>query len=406
MASFENINKINEFGQALEALTAQIKAQDLELSELWQAVRKVRASIPRIRYLEDVDEGSDLNSQNPREKIGNWYGNAAAAVVAHDMHATAAGLLTEVWNELGMHQRDLFSRTGTPRHILRAGIGMYLGQTYLRSDPGAAMWWLLHAHADDLLTPHPEGGGAARDMLRLDFGIKEATLQYMERCAKMNLDSNEQHKLFAEHLVMQLSLEPEYSYLFSHPTSIVEFSIGSAYALTMIDVVNSSSAGEPMEELARYLMLLLAGWVPTKNVYFGRTRMDNDLIARYIQEPEAISIAHGRAILAECKNTTSSMSVAQVGYFLYRMHLTQVKVGILFAKSNVSGSKNRRKDGEESEKRYAQLLLDLAFQRDNVAAIVIDLKDIEAIANGEKTVWGLIDSRITERRFGKAKTTV
>jgi hypothetical protein len=302
-----------------------------------------------------------------------------------------------------MYQCDLSKQLGSPRHVLRAGIGMYLGQTYLSSDPGAAIWWLLHAHADDLLLPHPEGGGAARDMLMLDFGVKEATFRYMERCARENLDGNEQHKLFAEHLVMQLSLEPEHTYLFARPTSLIEFPIGSAYTLAMVDVVKSNSEGKLLEELARYLVLLLAGWVPTKNVYFGQTMMDSDLIARYIREPEAISTAHGRAILAECKNTKNSLSVAQVGYFLYRMHLTQVEVGILFATSNISGHRNLKKGHEDSEKKYSELLLDLAFQRDDVAVIVINLEDIEEVANGEKTVWGLIDSRIAERRFGSTR---
>jgi hypothetical protein len=206
---------------------------------------------------------------------------------------------------------------------------------------------------------------------------------------------------------MQLSLEPDYAYLFSYPTSLTEFPIGSAYTLTMLSTIESGSEGKLLEELSRYLMLLLTGWVPTKNLYFGDTRMDNDLVARYIRETEAISTVHGRAILAECKNVKEPLGVSQVGYFLYRMRLTQVQVGILFAKHNISGNKRRKKkDGEGDERKFADRLLDLAFQRDGMVAIAVDLEDIKALANREKTIWGLIDSRIAERRFGKARSAV
>jgi hypothetical protein len=169
----------------------------------------------------------------------------------------------------------------------------------------------------------------------------------------------------------------------------------------MLSRVEKNPEGEPLEELARYLMLLLAGWVPTKNVYHPRTQIDSDLIARYMREPEAISSAHSRAILAECKNISNTLSVSDTGYFLYRMYLHQVDVGILFARRNVSG---RSADDEKAQDRNAKHLLDLAFQRDGTAVVVIDLEDIRGLADGTKTFWSLIDSRIVERRFGKTST--
>jgi hypothetical protein len=168
----------------------------------------------------------------------------------------------------------------------------------------------------------------------------------------------------------------------------------------MLSRVEKKPEGEPLEELARYLMLLLAGWVPTKNVHHPRTRIDSDLIARYMREPEAISSAHSRAILAECKNINDTLSVSDTGYFLYRMYLHQVNVGILFARKNVSGRSSNDKIAQD---RNAKHLLDLAFQRDGTAVVVIDLEDIRELVHGTKTFWSLIDSRIVERRFGKAR---
>ena len=379
-------------------LMAHTRNKSTVLSDLWKIVSVARERVATLLLLSEFGE-DERTPQNPREKVVNWFGNLAEILNQRFLQTPATGILTELWNELGQYQYSLNSSTATLRHICRAGVGMYLGSIYLQGERGAAIWWLLHAHADDLLDRHPEKGGAAKDMLRLVFGVDKGAFAHMETCAEEDLSSNQTHTLFAEHVVMQLSLKHEYSSLFSYPTSLVEFPIGRAYAETMLSRVEEKPEGEPLEELARYLMLLLAGWVPTKNVYHPRTRMDSDLIARYMREPEAISSAHSRAILAECKNISDTLSVSDTGYFLYRMYLHQVNVGILFASKNVSGGSS---SDEIAQDRNAKHLLDLAFQRDGTAVVVIDLEDIRELADGTKTFWSLIDSRIVERRFGKA----
>ncbi len=389
---------VSALEEPMRNLQTHARNKSTELSGLCRIVSTATKRIATLQDLSDlgVDEGMP---QNPREKIINWFGGLAQILNQRFLQTAATEILTELWNELGRHQCTLNYETATPRHICRAGVGMYLGQIYLQGELGAAIWWLLHAHVDDLLDRHPEKGGAAKDMLRLIFGVDKGAFDYMEECVEQNLSSNETHTLFAEHVVMQLSLRHEYSRLFSYPTSLVEFPIGRAYAATMLSRVEKQPEGKPLEELARYLMLLLAGWVPTKNVYADRTRMDSDLIARYMREPEAISSAHSRAILAECKNINHTLSVSDTGYFLYRMHFHRVNVGILFARKNVSGCSSK---DEEAQGRYAKHLLKLAFQRDGTAVVVIDLEDIQELVNGTKMFWPLIDSRIMEGRFGKA----
>ena len=271
----------------------------------------------------------------------------------------------------------------------------------VQKEPGAAIWWLLHAHADDLLNGHANKGGAAHDILRLTFGMSDRAFEYMESRTKHCLESEEPHTYFAEHVVMQLSLEPEYSHLFSHPTSLTDFPIGRAYAASMLARVENIPEGQPLEEFSRYLILLLTGWVPTKNLYHLRTEIDSDLVARYVREPESISSAYTRSILVECKNIDRTLSVSSVGYFLYRMYLTQVKVGILFVKKNVSGRKS-----SETVDRNAKHLIELAFQKDGSMVVVIDLDDLRELVEGKRMIWSLIDSRITERRFGAPHDSV
>jgi hypothetical protein len=389
---------VSALEEPIRGLQAYARNSSTVLSDLWRIVSVARKRVDTLQLLSDLGKDEGI-PQNPREKVVNWFGSLAEILNQKFLRTAAMGILTELWNELGQYQYTLNNDVSTPRHICRAGVGMYLGRIYLQGELGAAIWWLLHAHADDLLDRHPEKGGAAKDMLRLIFGVDKGAFDYMERCAEENLSSNQTHTLFAEHVVMQLSLRHEYSNLFSYPTSLVEFPIGRAYAATMLSRVEKKPEGEPLEELARYLMLLLAGWVPTKNVYHARTRIDSDLIARYMREPEAISSAHSRAILAECKNINDTLSVSDTGYFLYRMYLHQVNVGILFARKNVSG---RSSNDEIAQDRNAKHLLDLAFQRDGTAVVVIDLEDIRELVDGTKTFWSLIDSRIVERRFGKA----
>jgi len=391
-------NTVSDLEEPIRNLKVYARNETTVLSDLWKIVSVARKRVATLRLLSDLGKDEGI-PQNPREKVVNWFGSLAEILNQKFLQTAATGILTGLWNELGQYQNDLNNGTSMLRHVCRAGVGMYLGRIYLQGELGAAIWWLLHAHADDLLDRHPEKGGAAKDILRLIFGVDNGAFDYMERCAEGDLNSSQMHRLFAEHVVMQLSLRHEYSNLFSYPTSLVEFPIGRAYSATMLSRVEKEPKGEPLEELARYLMLLLAGWVPTKNVYHARTRIDSDLIARYMREPESISSAHSRAILAECKNINNTLSVSDTGYFLYRMYLHQVSVGILFARKNVSGQRSSEKKAQDQN---AKALLDLAFQRDGTAVVVIDLEDIRELVHGTKTLWSLIDSRIVERRFGKA----
>jgi hypothetical protein len=389
---------VGDLEEPIRSLKAYAGNESTDLSELCELVTVARKRAATVWSLSDLgdDEGKP---QNPGEKVVNEFGRLAVILNRRSLHNAATEILIELWNTLGQNPETPNNSTPTLRHRCRAGVGMYLGRICPQGELGAAVWWLLHAHADDLLARHPASGGATKDMLRMIVGIDHGAFGYMERCAEEDLASNEPHRSFSEHVVMQLSLVDEYSTLFSYPTSLVEFPIGRAYAETMLSRVEVRPEGEPLEELARYLMLLLAGWVPTKNLFHPRTRMDSDLVARYMREPEGISSAHSRAILAECKNIDDTLCVSDTGYFLYRMYMHQVDVGILFAKRNVSGRSAR---DETAEDRNARHLLDLAFQKDGTAVVVIDVEDIRELVSGTKRFWSLIDSRIVKRRFGKA----
>jgi hypothetical protein len=373
---------------AIQGATPNLAHLALVLSDMRDLLFLVRLSQEIIKRIIVLDEFRHHSEKDPHAKIINALGNFTAILGNRGFYGIAAGVLVDFWNLLGIYQYE------NKKRIYRAGIAMYLGRLYASyGEPGAAIWWLLHAHADDLLTPFDDGG--AKQMLQLGFGVKKDVFDYMLLCSQENMKSSALHKkLFAEHVVTQVSLKPEYAYLFSRHTSLVEFQISRSYTRSMIDIIEPSSDGAPLEELARYLLLLLAGWVPTMNRYLDETRIDNDIIVRYVREPASISSARGKSILVECKNYKDPLGVQHVGYFLHRMHLTQTEVGILFAKKNVTGRKG-------AADKNAETLLTQAFHTDGITAIVIDLDDIKDLANERKTIWALIDTLIAERRFGR-----
>ena len=154
---------VEELEKPFKVLIAILGEQSSHLlSELWYTVILVRERIADIHSLKDLGDGSDQDEQNPRAKIGNWLGQLCEILARFDSHVIAANLLIELWNNIGEYQSTINQKAEVPWHSYRAGIGMYLGRILIQKDPGAAIWWLLHAQADDLLNRHPNKGGAAQ----------------------------------------------------------------------------------------------------------------------------------------------------------------------------------------------------------------------------------------------------
>ncbi len=270
---------------------------------LWSDLRDITNAAEKC--IDEIETLSDLIQGNTLERVGNLFGGLAQRI---GLYATAVSLLTKLWNRLGEYQLNL---DGGKRHIYRAGVCYYLGQVCVRQgDFGQAIWWLLHAQADDTLSSSsdteafPEGG--ACDFLRLSFGVNAEVFRYMSSVKRDN--KGEPYTLFAEHLVMQLSLQPSFANLFVYSSAELGFPISRAYAKSMLSRVDPQIVGKymgkPLEEFVRYLVLLMPGWIPTENTYHHRTDIDSDVVARYVREPESISNSHPRAILIECKNTS------------------------------------------------------------------------------------------------------
>ena len=385
-----NIDELEEQFKGLFAYLDPLQGNQI----LWSDLRDITNVAEK--HIDEIETLSDLIHRNTLERVGNLFAGLAQRI---GLYVTAVSLLTKLWNRLGEYQSNL---DGGKWHVYRAGVCYYLGQVCVRQgDFGQAIWWLLHAQADDTLSSPSDADdfpvGGACDFLRLYFGVNDEVFRHMMELKRGNQD--EPHTLFAEHLIMQLSLNHSFANLFIHHSAELEFLISRAYAKNMLSRVDQQNKGKyegkPLEELVRYLVLLMPGWIPTENTYHHRTDIDSDVVARYVREPESISSSHPRAILIECKNRKDPLNVAEAGYFLYRMSLTQVEIGILFVRK-ITGDK-----GNPTIDENAAHLFDLAYQQNGKVVVVVGLEDdLKEIAEGKKTLWTIIDSGIVERRFG------
>jgi len=82
---------------------------------------------------------------------------------------------------------------------------------------------------------------------------------------------------------------------------------------------------------------------------------------------------YARFLLVECKNWASPLGAKGVRDFCGKMRDTKVRLGLIFAKSGITGR----------ERRVAEGVIANNFQRDGSIVVVITLADVRAVAAGE-----------------------
>lgn len=347
----------------------------------------------------------DAVGENYRDIQSDIF-NAADFLYANGFLWAAEQLLVEWWNDVGIRQ------CGEERHIYRANSAYKLTQIYIREkDWGAAVRWALLTQADDVLDQHERGGGAGKQWLRSVLGMTEAELVAFSRIAEGNLQAARDNgngllkmEWFAEDVVVRLaSMETAFEHLFSRPSAVKEFPISPGYFRVLLSNVDSrhhlttKQKGDALEALAAYLFLLIPGWVPRRNVLDQQQGFETDIIVSNLNPASNLgSDLLGRYFLVECKNWSNAVGVSQVGYFLYRMHLTHCNFGVVFAKDNITGS-------SAGEEKAARSLIRRAFHEDGSTCIVLDQNHLESLAQGTSSFWPLLLREIERFRFGKAK---
>lgn len=137
-------------------------------------------------------------------------------------------------------------------------------------------------------------------------------------------------------------------------------------------------------------------WCTYVNVVDSAGAFETDLVVRNVGERSTIDLdVFGRHFIAECKNWTTTVGVAHVGYFLYRLRLTQSIFGVLFAKSGITG------DDTPTALKNARALIRRAFDQDGIACAVVAGADIDRLVEGETTIVRLLLRKVEEIRFGR-----
>lgn len=362
-----------------------------------------------IDYLDACTTGG--GDCDPRRSVDaamgacNAYGFASQLFLANRLPSAAVQLLVRGWNDFSRIQKE------ERRRVYRAGIGMYLARVYLAlKDNGAALRWGLHTQADDVLGEHVAGGGAGRQMLHTILGMSTTAITELNRVVTQNLeDVRTKYRndwssrcAFPEDGVRKFALNwPEFSHLFSLSSSVREYPLCPAYFCSLMDAIDATALsgkekGDRLEDLASYLFLLIPSLVPRRNLLEETQAHETDIVVRNLgASSNLVSDLLGRHFLVECKNWENPLGVSCVGYFLYRMHLTHSRCGVIFAKSGITG------DG--ADERASRSLIRKAFHEDGSICIVFNREDLRNLADGSQSFWSIILERMERIPFGRAK---
>jgi hypothetical protein len=362
---------------------------------------KAKGTLQEI-YGSDGEYG--LTGEKKKENPHTPYKKVAIFLFRNGYRSLAVDFLAERWEELGRLQED--------KHVYRASLSMQLAEFYLElKDEGAALRWLLLTYADDLLHGNGRNKGAGVQKLRAILGMSQLQLEEFANIAEDNKNIAKETRWgvaegFAEDVVLQFAVEnTDLVHLFAKTSSVTEFPISENYLSKLIDLAaednpnNSHRQGKQLEYLAIYLILLIPSWVPLRNTQDSKKTFENDIVVRNYNL-NAMHNLLGEYFLIECKNKhrttnqTGTVNSSDVGYFLYRMGLTNCKFGMIFTWEGISG---------QTKSVSAEKLIERGFDKDGSTCIVLKEDDYRELAKGSLSFLGLLAKLIEEFRFGSQK---
>jgi len=327
----------------------------------------------------------------------NWFRNQG-------YHSASEKLLIEWWSILGQRQHEIKKR------VYRAETAFLLSNLYdAMGDAGMALRWAMLMQADDILGEHPEGGGAGRQTLTTRYGLSVVAFDELNQVAHECLAEVKKEndwsrpEGFAEEAICRFA-RGRAGYALADTTSTREFPVSPGYLQSLTEWVRiaktSDEKGDALEALALYLLLLLPGCVPHKNVLAEQKIFETDVLVHNLSPvPTVVTELLGRQFLIECKNRKSEsnpdqnkVTVSEIGYFLYRMKLTHTKFGIIFSRDGFTGEDDRTAGYE---------LVRRAYHEDDIICIEISDCDLSDLATGKQQFfWWMLLNKIERLRFG------
>ncbi len=348
---------------------------------------------------EITEHNPDFKAVNP-DSIETGYLTTIIKLREINVVYVIDDLLLDWWNAFGLKQKR------SQKRMYREIIALWLGLHHLNlGNESRAFRWLLHTQADDIFAGG--NGGAGRDRLGTVFGFTPSAFTEFNDITKQfrNLIDQDwsQSYGFAEHAVREF-IEQNTSFSTEIANIDREFPISKAYFATLVELYRAENSdknkkGQSLETLASYLMSLLPGCIPRRNLFDEDLVGETDILVHNLSpKPHLVTELLGRDFLIECKNTEQGVGVSDVGYFLYRMRLCHVKFGIIFSKTGITGS------GTQNEM-AARALIRRAFHEDGNLCVIIDDTDLVELENNiHPSFWMMLLRKIEEFRFGRSRT--
>jgi len=342
---------------------------------------------------------------DPLKPVGEWkpvrdgYHKAHFWFKAKGWYFASEKLLTEWWNTLGQLQFEKNKR------IYRAECAFLLSDLYAAmNEHGLALRWAMLMQADDILGGHPDGGGAGKQSLTTIKGLSVPALDELNKIsrsclAKAKKEGWNKPVAFAEEVLCRF-VQGKAGYEFVRTYSSKEFPLSQGYFNALYKQINTSKGaldkGNTLEDLALYLLTLLPGCIPHKNVLSKQKLFETDVLVQNLSaESNVVADLLGRHFLIECKNRKKKSNSADIGYFLYRMKLTHTRFGIFFSKNGITGEK-----GNEA----AHELIYRAYHEDDLICILISDEDLKKFEQDQElNFWWMLLEKIEHLRFGKSK---
>lgn len=408
------------------AEASQVPNLDEKMEELKQSISRLFTlpySVDLLRFeclsqlMSASTKGGPLDPRNAYQifPARGFYQYVQERFRQFGLQEVAIQLFLQIWQEFQAMQKE------ETHYVYMAVVAEILSDIYHRSgDIAAAMrWTLLFAASDQLCMSIHEDLGTVRTRIGGRYALPEDVLPKLSRFVRPHqaiLREDEHNRLlpeaFAEDVVTKFLAErQEYGVLFArHTPKVNEFPLSKVYFNSLLEKMDSVATtakkgiekGKPLEDLATYLMLLIPGWIPRRNVKTVYNEFESDIIvSNLIQAGNLNAELFGRNFLIECKNWEKPVGTEQVGYFLYRMRLTHTTFGILFASGGITGGKKKKKK-QKKVRIAAESMIHRAFNEDGIICIWLDRKDLDNLRDEKTSFWAMIVEKARTVQFGRS----
>ena len=154
----------------------------------------------------------------------------------------------------------------------------------------------------------------------------------------------------------------------------------------MYNQVTQNDDAKLWEQFTAFLLSSIDGFEPMTNLKPGDGTYESDCVIRNSTRSELFLCGLGDYIGVECKYfSKDSVSVKEINHFAGKLNFHDMKTGILFTKTPVSGWKN------DQGERYGKLVQTKIFNRNGIVIFDINIDDVDKILEGKNLIEMLIE---------------